>query len=275
MIKRILAGVCGPTNTASVADYVVDIARAKQAEVTAMAVTDMAQLRAVHPQPTGGKSLVQDIVNEKVELNDNAIGLSTKLLEDKLTLAGIPHHATRCEGDPIECLTGASRYHDLLITGLTGLLDHDVAAEPRDALVRLVEAGVHPILAVCASPQPVYRVLVAYSGSPESARTMRQFATYNLWPDAHVKVVHFGTPTDNARLLLAEARSYLERFGFSIETELVDGSPVRQLQAVAHDWGANVLVLGNSAKSMIRRKMLGDTAIAALRDAKLPVFLSQ
>ena len=251
------------------------IARAKQAEVTAMAVTDMAQLRAIQPQSAGGQAQAQQIADEKRELNEDAIDLSAKVLEDKLALAGVPHRTLRCEGDPIESLVDASRYHDLLITGLSGLLDHDVAAEPKDALIRLVAAGVHPILAVCASPEPVYRVMIAYSGSPESARTMRQFASYNLWPDAHVKVVHFGTSADKAHLLLAEARAYLERFGFRIETELVDGSPVRNLQAVAHDWGANVLVLGNSAKSMLRRRVMGDTAIASLRDGKLPVFLSQ
>lgn len=47
------------------------------------------------------------------------------------------------------------------------------------------------------------------------------------------------------------------------------------LLAAATLWQADMIVMGNSARSVLLRKVLGDTLVATLRDAQIPLFLAQ
>ncbi len=44
---------------------------------------------------------------------------------------------------------------------------------------------------------------------------------------------------------------------------------------ITHKWQADMIVLGNSAKNLLRRRVLGETALHAIRESTLPLFLSQ
>ena len=72
--------------------------------------------------------------------------------------------------------------------------------DPHDALVRLVESGVRPLLAVSKGVYPVRNVLIAYSESMESAKAMKRFVQMRLWLEAKLRVVTFspGSATERA-----------------------------------------------------------------------------
>ena len=146
-------------------------------------------------------------------------------------------------------------------------------ASPQNEMIRLIEAGVRPILATGAEYRETRRVLIAFSGSVESARAMRDFANFNLWPGVTTRVVHFGTEKEG-EVLLPSARSYLEDHGFDAEVELVSGSAKKQLLPYAQEWDADLIVLGNSAKSLLRRRIFGETALNTIRESPLTLFLS-
>jgi nucleotide-binding universal stress UspA family protein len=279
MIKRILAGVCDPQYSASVSEYASELARRSGAEVTAIAVTDMRRLMDVGSVTmTGGAftgNLPAEVIEARIRNNQAAIRESLDGLVQRLAAANVPCIVAEESDEPYEALEKISRYHDLMIFGLRGLFDHGVIEEPPLELIRLVESGVRPILAVGPESRDNRRVLIAYSGSIESARTMRHFANLGLWPDAKIKVIHFGPIDGDGPGLLAEARSYLQDFGFDVETEILEGSPKTQLVTHATDWNADLIVVGNSAKSLLRRRVFGETALYTIRESNLPLFLSQ
>jgi nucleotide-binding universal stress UspA family protein len=273
MIKRILVGVCDPQYSAAVSSYACELAQRFSAEVTAIAVTDRRSLEDVSSAATkAGKA--EDVIESRFENNEAAIRQSLNVLIRQLEEANIPCQVVKESGDPFDALVQASRYHDLMIFGLRGLFGHGVTEEPLDELVHLVESGVRPILAPSPDYRQIRRILVAYSGSVESAWTMRNFASYRLWPGAYVKVVHFGRH-DRGAALLAESRGYLQDYGFNVETELIEDSPKTALLQQATDWHADLMVVGNSAQSLVRRRMFGETALCTMRESHLPLFLSQ
>lgn len=275
MIKRILAGVCDPQYTASVARYSTEIAKRCSAEVTAISVTDIERLRNVGPVAIGGGTFANDLVSERIEMNDKAILQSLDILTRLCDEAEVPCHVVRAGGSPYKKLLDASRYHDLMVFGLRGLFEHGVIGEPPNELVQLIESGVHPVLAVGPNYRPVHRVLVAYSGSVESAKTVRNFIHLDLWPDAEVKVIHVGDSEDSGHALLTDISEYFAAHGRKVETELMEGSPNEVVLKQAGEWDAELIVVGNSAKSLIRRRVFGETALVAIRDSELPLFLSQ
>ena len=40
-------------------------------------------------------------------------------------------------------------------------------------------------------------------------------------------------------------------------------------------WQADMIVMGNSARSVLRREVLGDTLLGTRRDTRIPLFLAQ
>jgi hypothetical protein len=85
-----------------------------------------------------------------------------------------------------------ARYHDLMIFGLRSIFEYDISfEEPKDSLARLISAGVRPLIAVSDKFRPIQKVLIAYSGSMESVKTMKLFVQLRLWPYVKLKIVNF------------------------------------------------------------------------------------
>ena len=162
-----------------------------------------------------------------------------------------------------------------MVFGLKGLFEHGVIDEPPNELVRLIESGVQPILAVGPQFREINRVLVAYSGSVESAKTIRTFEQMNLWPDAELKVIHIGKRDGDGMVMLTEMRDYFAAHGREVQIEFVEGTAKSVLLPFAQDWHADLIVVGNSAKSLLRRRVFGETALKAIRESNIPLFLSQ
>jgi hypothetical protein len=114
-----------------------------------------------------------------------------------------------------DLMISLARYHDLMIFGLRSIFEYNVSIvdlsieEPKDTLARLITAGVRPIIAVSDTFRPVQKVLIAYSGSMESAKTMKRFVQMRVWPDAKLKIVTFQSSEDKARRLLHDASEVL------------------------------------------------------------------
>ncbi len=57
--------------------------------------------------------------------------------------------------------------------------------------------------------------------------------------------------------------------------QCINGSPKEQLLPYAESWGADLMVMGNSAKNLLLRRLFGETALDVIRNANLPLFLAQ
>ena len=95
----------------------------------------------------------------------------------------------------------------LIVFGLRSLFESDLVADPHDTLVRLVQSGVRPLLAVSKQVAPIKKVLIACSGSMESAKAMKNFFQSNSGQyqncDAFLLMMEQGTQTISSRRLLA------------------------------------------------------------------------
>jgi len=147
--------------------------------------------------------------------------------------------------------------------------------EPVDALERLVSSGVRPVLAVGEAFRPITRVLVAYSGSIESAKTFKHFVHSGLYPEAVVRIVHFGHDEATARRRLEKSAGFFVAHGREVDTDHCRGDASRELVPYAEAWKADLIVAGNSSKNLLLRKLFGETALKLLRESPLPLYLAQ
>lgn len=275
MIKRILVGLGDLPHAESATKYAIEVASRTGAELTGLALVDLARLEYTGPVPLGAGEFARELREKRVAETRELVDRVVRYFEDSCREAGIPAVSSIRSGDPVEHLKDISRYQDITITGRTSLFEHGVIDEPPTALIQLIEAGVRPILTVPASYRPIRKVLIAYSGSMGSAKTMRRFITLRAWPDAELKIVTFNRTEEEAQDLLNSAKDYCMIHGFKPEIARVEGAPLKTLLPYAQEWQADMIVMGNSAKRLLMRRMFGETMLHAVQYAEIPLFLSQ
>jgi len=118
-------------------------------------------------------------------------------------------------------------------------------------------------------------VLIACNGSMESAKAMKRFVQMRLWPVPELKIVTFHPSTSKTDELMWAAEEYRGAHGFSVCHQSNPGDPKVLLLAAATLWQADMIVMGNSARSVLLRQVLGDTLLGTLRDTRSPLFLAQ
>ena len=191
MTKRILVALSGTPFTPSAIETALELGREHDAEVTGVTVIDVARLEDVGPVPLGGSAAALDLTEHRRHVTEERIEEQVSRFEAACAEQGTIHRVIRETGDAMEELMGLWRYHDVTVVGLRGLFDYGIFRDPHDKIIALLAKGVRPILAVAEKPRRVERVLIAYSGSMESAMAMKRFVQLHLWPNTTLGIAHF------------------------------------------------------------------------------------
>lgn len=275
MIRRILVGLGDLEHSLTATSKAIEIARSQEASLTGVTLFDAERLDDRGIVPIGAGAAAQELADSRLRTASEVIEAVTRIFRSRCEQAGVRHATVHEQGDPLTSLTALARYHDLMVVGFQGLFEHGVVDEPDDELATLVQEGVRPLVAVTNEDRHVERVLIAYSGSMESAKTMKRYTQLRLWPAAKLRVVTFHSDADAGAERVSEAAEYLRAHNFDPETDVVNAPPRANLLDYARDWEADLIVLGNSAKSLMLRKILGETALHIMRDSDRMLFLAQ
>lgn len=270
MIKRILVGLAGTPYTPVVIQRGVQLAQLHGAELTGVTVLDPRRLPAPPRQVTGA------IRDRRIAMTEARIAQSIHDFEAACATANIAQSVVRETGDAFTNLVSLARYHDLMVFGLRSAFDYDfLAGDAESLLIRLVSAGVRPIISESESYRDISRVLIAYNGSMESAKAMKRFVQMRLWPHVELKIVTFHESDSAAFELMRHAEKYCRAHGFNVCHQSNPGDAKVLLLAAANLWQADMIVMGNSARSVLLRNVLGDTLLETIRNSQVPLFLAQ
>jgi nucleotide-binding universal stress UspA family protein len=162
------------------------------------------------------------------------------------------------------------------VLGARGWFDYDLLADPQDALLKVIATGVRPILAVTDDFRPIRKALIAYNGSLESAKTMKQFVQMSLWPEMELHILCVGKPKtqEEPQAMLDQAGAYCRLYGYEPTLARVDGNV--QLAVLDHAAAikADVIVLGSSYRKMLLLRRFGKNALGLIKMSEVPLFLS-
>jgi nucleotide-binding universal stress UspA family protein len=275
MIKRILVGLSGTSYTPVAVRHAIELAQRHDAELMGVTVVDLARLEDVGPVPLGAGHYAQELREHRVRVAREQVQKALDEFATACHAAGVRHSTDHEEAEPFSLMIDLARYYDLMIFGLRALFEEDVVANPQEAIVQLVSAGVRPILAVGPEFRDIRRVLIAYSGSMESAKTLKRFTEFCLWPDMQLRIVHFSETGENGSKLVSDAAAYCRAHGFEPEEDCVTNSPKDHLLPYAAEWNADLIVLGNSHRRLIVRRVFGETAFNVISQSDRPIFMCQ
>jgi nucleotide-binding universal stress UspA family protein len=138
------------------------------------------------------------------------------------------------------------------------------------------------------------KILIAIDGSDFSQQALKSVIARPWPPDTQVKVLHVVEPPSllmgremggydpefetvwkalrgQARHLVEKAAEKLREAKFNVSTELVEGDPKSQIIDIAHDWRADLIVLGSHGRTGLSRFLLGSVSQGVVRHAHCSV----
>lgn len=277
MIRRILLGIGGTPFSGVASQFAVEIARRSGASLTAVTVLDESRLCRVGLVPLESTVAMADLREDRLEVTRERIEDALDVLKQCCSEEGVPITIYREQGSPFHLMIEYARYHDLAVFGLRSMFEYNVLGnsdvEPATFLRELIEGGVRPLIAVSNRLRPVRRVLVAYSGSVQSAESMQQFVRFRLWPSAMLRILVCGYPLDLAKQMLTDAVVYCRAHGYEPETCYRPGDPKEEILAEVAQWDADMVVIGSSAESWLAKILRETTMLHIVRNADCALFV--
>lgn len=273
MLKRILVDLSDTRRTDGIVRQATDLAARHEAELTVVVEPEVsvaaqpAQTQAIAAAGWARALHRQQIVESRAQVS--------AALENLHRLCGIKN--VRCtvmerDGEPFQTIVDLFRFHDLFVCGTDANFDPACLEPGCEELIRLVEDGVRPLLAVSGEYRPIRKALIAISAAVDSARALKHYLHLNAWPGAEVKIVTFQGEA-NPEGLLAEAVTYAHQHGIEAEQEVLAGPMSQELLPHAVECNADVVVLGNTDHSRLARWFFGGAVMEIIRESDRSLFL--
>ncbi len=274
MVKRLLLVVGGTMFSGTGVKWALEIAKKHGSEITALPLLDNESWKASLPMVMTTADASRMLESRPWEM---AIRRSQRViveLQQACAESRVSVRVSQPEGDVMEAIAGLWRSHDLVIFGLRGLFEAGIVPEPEEMAAHLIKTGVRPILAVSRHFRSIRRVLVAYSGSMESATALKQFVGTRLWAEAELEVACFGQKEAGAEPLLEDATTYCRAHGLHPSTVSIKESAIRRLLPYASERSVDLIVIGDDYRHVLTKNLLGDTMLHTARHSDIPLFIS-
>lgn len=101
--------------------------------------------------------------------------------------------------------------------------------------------------------------------------------------NAHVRFLHIDEPEGMAKKTTSDAPDLFEHFslmlmsekkkGLNADIKVVNGFATETIVRHAHDWFADLIIMGSHGRSGLKRIMMGSVAEAVFRSVSIPVLL--
>ena len=199
------------------------VAKSHDASLTGTTVLDSPGIRA-HMAPVDPyiPVVIEDSIREFVDHAKEQIATMRKEFASTCDEHKVEHTEPKMEGVPASQIIEASALHDLVVIGLRTFFHFETSLKPGDSLASILRRTVTPILAVPAEnpEKPFSRALIAYDGSMNASRTLREFVAFAAPYDFAITVI-IADPDERQSLWhLEEATSYLRAHGIeNFETQ--------------------------------------------------------
>jgi len=279
MIKRILVSISESPTTSPETGLALNLARLHEARITGFTAVDADQIEQATPTSVGVFSYQIKLREENLQAAKDKANQAIGDFAETAKSEGIEFRTASASGRSDTTLADAWRFQDLCLMSTKpwgpGKDSGDISS-----VLHLVAMGLRPLIAVpdqAASEIPE-KVMIALSGSLDSAKAMKHFVQMGLFGKISAHVVVAGPPKsgESAEQLLEEASNYLESHGYSTTTSALEESGDRTSLLIdeAKKIGAGLLVIGSSYKKILTMERFGKHALGLLKESPIPIFIS-
>jgi nucleotide-binding universal stress UspA family protein len=251
-------------------DYAWRLAAKHRLRLAGLAVVDRDRVSPREAVPIGGATF--KVRRDEASVETAREGMKHVLQEfvRGCREQGIAHLEISGEDDVAHEIARESPVFDLVLLGYT-----DDRVREATPLFDILKACPRPVVVVPDIAPPEGPVVIAYDGSLQASRALREFITAGLWRDAALHVACFHEDASQAEQNASIAVKFL---GFHDLRAQVHAGPLKDrpetlIADVVKSTGAAMLVMGAYGKSAFRDFFLGSVTKRMLERADVPVFL--
>ena len=272
MIKRILVVLGGSRFMDSVITSALDLAKKHGAVLHGCAIIDESLLDPAEAIPVGAGGVAKEAREQRLEAARAGAEEAKKRFEGECERAGVPFTSEILEGKCDDVLRDAWRFQDVGLIGLREIFDYGVVTEDPEIVVRLINGGVRPLIAVDSKPTEMRRVVVAFNGSFECCKALKQWTLIHCSSESSVRIVTVGDECSDEDLEAAKA--YVADHGVAaVETVRVEGPIAPKLLEECDRWGADLMITGSTGHNWLLRMVIGDTARELVETSNVSLYM--
>lgn len=278
MIRNILVGLDGSVCGRHAVQLAIGWAKEFKARVTGLAILDEPTIRGPEPVPLGAGAFRQERDDARIEDAKRRIYGFFQEFAIAATEAGLEDSHVLRTGVPYEEVAHESQTYDLIVLGRETHFHFETQTRGDETLSQLLKHIPRPVVAVPeTAPALSGKVMVAYDGSLQAARTLQLFVATGLAkivtqePICVVSVGDAATASQHAE----QAVAYLGLHGLAAQMRTVEqhGTVADTLLKVASDLPASLIVMGTYGTPMLREFLFGSVTKSVVNRATVPMFL--
>lgn len=176
-------------------------------------------------------------------------------------------------GDLVEATQDLAEETRFAIIGKRGEAADFATLHLGSNLERLVRTSTRPTLVVSRAFKPIRRFLLAFDGGPSAQRAVARLVEGSVLSGIECNILAVGSATAAVAENLAAAANALRGAGYAVCEHLVQGAPEAEIAKAVMALDADVLVLGKSGHSRLRRLFIGSTTLELMRSCHVPVLV--
>ena len=282
MIKRILVPLDPSPFSDSALALACIIARQYDAEITGLVVLDIPGIEdSIGPIPIGGIYHAEKLEKQKKEEARIRIEALLEKFKSKCNSAGIKHKEAERQGSPSDQILKTSIYFDLLMIGLRTYFHFETSEKYGRSLSDLLDESVTPIYGVpqnldlSSLPDRRIKILIAFDGSPLSARSLQRF-TQLIDPDLYeITLLNSSDSREEGEYILDRAGEYLNAHNITnVKKEWVNKDIIDVIKRDYYD-KMDGFVVGAHSREGVFDFFVGSLTKYLVKEAKKPVFIGK
>lgn len=275
MLKRILVVLDGSTAGRLAKNYAIHLAQATGASLTGVGVLDIHWIMASQAEPLGGAAFKihrdQEILKQHHKRIQDMLNHFKTLCQEK----GVAHSVSEVEGFPSTEIEVLSESHDLIVVGRTTDFNFDLDVDTDFTVRHIIRDNPRPIVVVTEAIDLEKKVLIAYDGSLQAARSLHMYLLLGISTNQRVHILSISKQLKEAEIVAQRAKEMCAAHGIDAEIEALASkkSPEDIIQEKAKELGASLLVMGAHGSRGLREFLFGTTTEHLLKNSKVSLFI--
>lgn len=291
MINRILLCLDKSTYTDSSIDFACWLAAHHNASIEGMVVIDSPGIqRSVGGGGVGSMKYARTTIATKEKEYHELMESILDKFKERCDAAGVEHNEYEIQGEPAEAILDESNYFDCVIIGIRTFFSYSTGTgkdeefgtehdEDGRALTEIMSESLSPVFAVPLGwqPQPAHEIfdaLVAFDGSLNAMRSLRQFARLYENAPVNIKILNCNDNAETSQAMLAKAKKFLDAHNFeNVTMESSTEDPAKVLSA-EHNAPFDLIVIGANSRSSLIEFFTGSVTKTLIERGDKPLLIA-
>ncbi len=276
MIKKIL--LVADVSSASVEAKRFSIKLAKRAEchLTGLGILDTHWMTAAQPEPLGGGAFKIQRDEEVIRSSHTQVESVLETFKKECEAAGVNHDTIELEGYPASEIERLSQEYDMIVMGQKTDFHFELDDDSDLTVKHVARNNPRPILAVPGPTDDLGDdVLVAYDGSPQSARALHMFLLLGLGKGRTIHIVTVDRDKAIAKATALHAQRMCELYDLETKVHSIAtrDDPADVIMKKKKELPIGIVVVGSFSHGSLTELFFGSCASKLMKKSRVPLFI--